>query len=495
MQTHHLKWYDLLAINAYWIGINVSSSVTPILLPYLILLFINDQGLKNTYWANIRVVALAVAMLVQPLAGLLSDRSMSPMGKRRPFIIISACFNIIFFAIVGASTFFNSPDVKGGSFDSFSLATFGVTAAFLVLFIGFILKEISSNTGHGPLQGLIPDMVPENQRGLASGIKSTFEVLPILLLIFIGPLVNSGQIWLVIGILSVGFLITMALTVLFVKETPNTEKPTTSIWPSVLRLVALTAVFVGITQGGVWLVNYCATQLTQMGASQVIQVILVGLVGLLAMAGSIFVGVYAGAWVGIGKDAPKQRAFIWWVVNRLLFLAAVTGIRDFAQYYLRDVLKIENAASASSMLLAVIGIFLVISSLVGGYLSDRIGRRKLIAIAGIIGAVGAFLTLPARSLGMVYVAGGIVGLGAGLFMASNWALGTELVPKEQAGKYLGISNLAGAGAGIVGTGIGGPMADFFNRLTPGMGYWVIFSIYGVLFLLSIAVLSRVRKEA
>ena len=37
-------------------------------------------------------------------------------------------------------------------------------------------------------------------------------------------------------------------------------------------------------------------------------------------------------------------------------------------------------------------------------------------------------------------------------LATSWALGTSLVPPEEAGRYLGISNLAGAGAGMVGTG-------------------------------------------
>jgi MFS-type transporter involved in bile tolerance (Atg22 family) len=77
-------------------------------------------------------------------------------------------------------------------------------------------------------------------------------------------------------------------------------------------------------------------------------------------------------------------------------------------------------------------------------------------------------------------------------MATNWALGTDLAPSQEAGRYLGISNLAGAGAGIVGTGIGGPMADFLNGLRPGIGYLVIFALYGVLFLLSIAALTRVK---
>jgi MFS family permease len=95
-------------------------------------------------------------------------------------------------------------------------------------------------------------------------------------------------------------------------------------------------------------------------------------------------------------------------------------------------------------------------------------------------------------MSLVLVGGSILGIGAGTFMATNWALGTDLVPPQEAGRYLGISNLAGAGAGIVGAGIGGPMADFFNRLQPGLGYLVIFAVYGGLFFLSIAALTRVR---
>ena len=77
-------------------------------------------------------------------------------------------------------------------------------------------------------------------------------------------------------------------------------------------------------------------------------------------------------------------------------------------------------------------------------------------------------------------------------MSANWALGTDLVPKD-AGRYLGISNLAGAGAGIVGSSIGGPMADYFNAIQPGLGYPVIFALYGGLFLLSVLLLPRIVK--
>ena len=55
-------------------------------------------------------------------------------------------------------------------------------------------------------------------------------------------------------------------------------------------------------------------------------------------------------------------------------------------------------------------------------------------------------------------------MATGLFMTANWALGTDLVPAGEAGRYLGVSNLAGAGAGIVGAGIGGLVADCHQPL-------------------------------
>jgi hypothetical protein len=72
-------------------------------------------------------------------------------------------------------------------------------------------------------------------------------------------------------------------------------------------------------------------------------------------------------------------------------------------------------------------------------------------------------------------------------------MGITLMPwQEEAGRYLGISNLAGAGAGIVGTGIGGPVADTLNAVAPGMGYFVLFGTYGVLFLLSVVSLRGIK---
>jgi MFS family permease len=122
----------------------------------------------------------------------------------------------------------------------------------------------------------------------------------------------------------------------------------------------------------------------------------------------------------------------------------------------------------------------------------------LVAIAGVVAAVGIFIVVIAPNLTVIYVGGLFIGAATGIFYTANWALGTELVPKEEAGRYLGISNLAGAGAGAVGAFIGGPIADFLTArapAVPGLGYTLLFAIYGVLFLLSVAALAKVKEPA
>ena len=50
----------------------------------------------------------------------------------------------------------------------------------------------------------------------------------------------------------------------------------------------------------------------------------------------------------------------------------------------------------------------------------------------------------------------------------------------------------------MGAFIGGPIADFLTARVPqvpGLGYTLLFAIYGVLFLLSVVALIRVKEPA
>jgi MFS family permease len=148
-------------------------------------------------------------------------------------------------------------------------------------------------------------------------------------------------------------------------------------------------------------------------------------------------------------------------------------------------------------LTTVIGVFILLTALASGWLSDRFGRKRLVIVSGIVAAVGnvvLLITIWVPQLAIVYVAGSIIGIATGLFMTANWALGTDLIPAGEAGRYLGISNLAGAGAGIVGAGIGGLVADAINHYYMGLGYFAIFAAYALLFALSAVVLRWVSSD-
>lgn len=490
-----MRRYSYFSINLLWFGITVASgTITPFVLPYMVALFAPPY-LKNTYLAQVRVAGLAVAMLMQPLAGLLSDHNTSRWGRRRPYIVAGVALNLPF------------------------LLMMALAASYPALLLAGVFLQFSSNIALGALQGLIPDLVPEDERGRVSGVKSLMELLSGLAILPIARLVDRGQVAAALGVVAAALLVTALLTALTVREEPLREKPPEPLAPAALRILLLTVIFVVVTQGAQRSVSGMARLL---GAQGMVQIVAVGLTGLAAMAGSIVLGVFFSAWVGIGRGARQHRSFIWWVVNRLLFLAAVGSIQGFALYYLRDVLGIADAATATTVLLAIVGLCLVISAFASGYLADGVvprvrgtglrrrltallarlvtasrlhtlGHQGLLKIAGVVAAAGTGVMLLSPTLSLLVVGGCGLGIGTGIFWAISWALGTELVPRREAGKYLGISNLAGAGAGIVGAGIGGPMADFFNQARPGLGYVVIFAIYGALFLIASFVMRWVKK--
>jgi hypothetical protein len=341
---------------------------------------------------------------------------------------------------------------------------------------------------------LIPDRVPLDQRGRSSGVKAVLELLPAIVIIFIGPLVDGGYIWWTLAIIGAVMVGTMLVVVITTHETPYTQQVRMPIRGRLIRAVALVALFVGITQVSILLVQWAGDRLSRDSIALAWRVMGLGLMGLIGMAGSIVLGVYFGARMAIGRAASRRRgSFVWWVVNRLLFLAAIGSVQGFAQFYLADVIGVDRPAAMTTLMLAFVVVFLLPAALWGGILADRVSRKKLLTASGLAAALGTSILLLANSMTVVIVGACIIGAGTGLFFSTSWALGTALAPAKEAGRYLGISNLAGAGAGIVGTGLGGPMADFFNRLQPGLGYHVIFVLYLLLFLLSVAALTRIEE--
>jgi MFS family permease len=484
-----LRWYDYITINIFWLGLNIrNTALGSIFMPYLVQLFVPAARI-NSALGGMRAAGLVIAMLVQPASGLLSDRSTSRFGRRRPYILVGALGDLLFLAAIALSW------------------------DYLSLLIGVLLIQFTSNISHGPLQGLIPDLVPDDQRGRASAVKSVMELLPILLVgLTIAKMVGAGQLDWAIFATGAALFVVMLVTVIFVKETPQVEKPATPFWPPMLRVLGMLAgIAVGALAGliGGGLLGGLAGLLTLPftherlawavgGRITTAAAVMIGVGGGVAMIVAVVVGVWAGALVTLGQDARRNSSFTWWIVNRLMFLAAATSIQGSVFYFVMYAFQLTDKASSdlTGTLIAIISIFVIVTALASGWLAEHIGRKLLVGLSGLMAAAGGFLllsTIWVSNLAMIYVAGTIIGLATGLFMTANWALGTDLVPSEQAGRYLGVSNLAGAGAGIIGAGIGGLVADQLNLVRPGLGYFAIFASYAVLFALSALSLIGVRE--
>jgi MFS family permease len=550
-----LRWYDYITVNIFWLGLNIrNTALGSIFMPYLVAIFA-PEAIKNTALGAMRSAGLVIAMLVQPAAGMVSDRSTARFGRRRPFILVGALFDCLF------------------------LLAIALSQNYWALLISILLIQFSSNVSHGPLQGLIPDLVPEDQRSHAAAVKSIMELLPVVLVgLTIAKMVGAGYLDWAIFATGAALLVVTLITMIFVKETPLQERPTTPFWPPMLRVLGmLGGVAIGAVAGALsgGLVGGLAGLVTLTFASQPVAISLaIGVGGGVAMIVAVVVGVWAGVAITLRKnkitsevpaifrifglfsgygsgfvlgglagaavflalpvsfrpystilgvmvasvvaivagarivraatldrDAGRELApFAWWTANRLMFLAAVTSLQGSIFYFLMYAFKLTNegASSLTGTITAVIGGLIILTAIFSGWIANWVGRRRLVWISGFVAAVGNVLLLATiwiPQLSIVYVAGAIIGTATGLFMTANWALGTDLVPAKEAGRYLGISNLAGAGAGIVGAGIGGLVADAINHYFMGLGYFAVFAAYAVLFALSAITLTWVKESA
>jgi len=402
---------DILFVNTYWVGLSFMwNSLHVIILP-AVLLHLVPETLKNTYLGLLTFFGLILAMAIQPISGAISDRWVSAWGRRRPLILLGTLFDFVFLAFLGWS---------GG---------------LVWLAVGYIGLQISSNVAHGPLQGLLPDVVPEAQLGRASGFKNLMDMIGLVAAsLLMGNLLDPhvrhpvGVMSLVAGVLAGG----AAFTLLGVREKPYLREERRVNW--------------------------------------------------MAWRDSFRI------------DLRTHRAFTWLIASRFLYLIGIYGIQSFAQYYVRDVLAVANPIQLTGNLLAVITLALIFFALAGGWLGDRIGHLRVSLLASLFGFMGSVLMVWARTPGTLLIYGSILGVGIGLFLTANWALANELAPQAEAGKFMGLTNLATAGAAAVGR-LEGPLIDTLNNARPGawLGYVGLFLLGAICILGSAFLLSAVRS--
>jgi MFS family permease len=159
--------------------------------------------------------------------------------------------------------------------------------------------------------------------------------------------------------------------------------------------------------------------------------------------------------------------FAWaWVTRFLASLAIAMGTL-YLLYFLRDQIhyaRLFPGKTAADGLLILIVIYtggVVITAIVGGMISDRLGRRKMIVTIGgaLMGAAALLLTF-VETWDAAIGAAVLFGVGFGAYLAVDQALITQVLPAAaDRAKDLGVINIAIVCPSAIGALIAAPLVS------------------------------------
>lgn len=206
------------------------------------------------------------------------------------------------------------------------------------------------------------------------------------------------------------------------------------------------------------------------------------------------IGTFFGSFVFNPRKYPD---FGWTWLTKFFVMFGYAGVATFLPLYLITKFELDEQGAVGTILIANIASMaaMAISAPLGGFLSDKIGRRRpFVAVAGVVMVVGLVILSMAPDLTTVIIAQAIIGLGAGSFLSVDLALATEVLPNpEDTAKDLGVLNIANTlpqsiapaiAPGIIALGAATPLGGYatwylFGALVALAGAVLVYRIKGV----------------
>lgn len=363
---NRLLWWIIPANFSIFV---IWGAIPGILLPQQIANLDSENKVANL--AIAATIGALAAMIAQPIAGQLSDRTRSRFGRRAPWMFLGVLAGGL--ALVGLA---------------FANSLVGIT-------IAWTLVQISYNFAQGPLSAIMPDRVPVRRRGTFAALSG------------IGLMVGAlgGQILasMFLGSIAAGYIVfavfAVVMLAIFIAVNPDHSSRDIVVEPFRLR---------------------------------------------------DFVGTF---WI----NPVVHRDFFWAFTGRLLLYTGYFSVTGYQFFLLTDYFHVADPATVIPVLglLSLAGI--LVSTILAGPLSDKLGRRKIFVFASST-VVGIALLLPwiwpTIEVWMVFSL--ISGLGFGMFQAVDTALVSEVLPSAKSfAKDLGVVNIAATLPQTLAPGVGG----------------------------------------
>src|SRR3984893_9752448 len=400
------------ALSAFWFGSNfLWIPLTTVLIQSQVDAVV-PKGSQNSAIGFAIGIGGFLAMTVPPLVGAWSDRLNTRFGRRRPIMI--------------AGTLLTIP----------GLILLMTAGSYPQIVVGYVMVQFFFNAAQAAYAGIIPDVVPAQQFGKASGFLATMTQLGIGGGLGATSLLGSNRAIYLIFIAAI--LLTLVPTVWAARNegmTPIQQHPRRSVGEAIGEFLR-----------------------------------------------------------------PLHEGDVAWVVfTRLMISSGITAVLYNLHNFFRDVVLTPATSpdTFTSNWLLVVVLTALPFGFFGGLLSDRLHRRKVfVYLAGGAQAFVAivFIALYPTAIPLVFALGIAYGVGYGLYFAVDWALACDTLPdKNQSAKDMGLFHIALTMPQAIIPFFGGPLIDALNGPHGNSGYRVVFSSAVVFLFLGTILVSRIKS--
>lgn len=147
-----------------------------------------------------------------------------------------------------------------------------------------------------------------------------------------------------------------------------------------------------------------------------------------------------------------------WIVVGVHFIDKIGGTIVFPFFALYITGKFGVGMTEAGILLGLLSLAGILGSVVGGGLTDRLGRRKLILFGLVASALSALMLGSVSQFAWLFPVAALVGLFSEVGGPAHAAMIADILPKEQRQEGFGVLRVVGNMAWLVGPTVGGFVA-------------------------------------
>ncbi len=184
----------------------------------------------------------------------------------------------------------------------------------------------------------------------------------------------------------------------------------------------------------------------------------------------------------IEVSARATLALVALLFSRGLINVGFFTLLGFLAFYVRDTLGSSSVAQVGLIFL-VFTLSGIVGAVASSKVTDRVDKRAVISVSVVVIAIALGVLALASSFAIAYAGAVLAGFAWGAFTTADWALATTTLPQGTMATAMGVWNVATTIPQVIAPLATGPLVNFYNAKSFGLGPRVAIGLALVEFLL------------